>query len=103
MRVGRILTTQHDRSGAGAVRRLENQSHNAAQQALKVQSMLLHPTATSATAFLRRALAILTTQGRHVRSYPFVIQACKALQRREGEAVVYNKAMLGHMIKDYSW
>ena len=38
-----------------------------------------------------------------MRSYPFVIQACKALQRGEVEAVVSNKAILGYMIKDYGW
>src|SRR5215510_3868018 len=35
--------------------------------------------------------------------YPFVIQACKALQRGDVEAVVYDKTILGHMIKDYGW
>jgi polar amino acid transport system substrate-binding protein len=37
------------------------------------------------------------------RSYPFIIQACKALLRGEIEAVVYNKAILDYMIKDYGW
>lgn len=46
---------------------------------------------------------VLLNQGRQVRSYPFVIQACKALQRGEVEAVVSNKAILGYMIKDYGW
>ena len=46
---------------------------------------------------------LLHSQGRQVRAYPFVIQACKALQRGEVEAVVYNKAILSYMIKDYGW
>jgi polar amino acid transport system substrate-binding protein len=46
---------------------------------------------------------LLGAQGLQPRSYPFVIQACKALQRGEVEAVVYNKAILGYMIKDYDW
>ena len=46
---------------------------------------------------------VLRGQGRQVRSYPFIIQACKALQRGEVEAVVSNKAILGYMIKDYGW
>ena len=46
---------------------------------------------------------LLHSQGRQVRAYPFVIQACKALQRGEVEAVVYNKAILSSMIKDYGW
>ena len=37
---------------------------------------------------------LLHSQGRQVRAYPFVIQACKALQRGEVEAVVYSKAIL---------
>ena len=32
-----------------------------------------------------------------------MIQACKALQRGDVEAVVYDKTILGHMIKDYGW
>jgi polar amino acid transport system substrate-binding protein len=37
------------------------------------------------------------------RTYPFIIQACKALLRGEIEAVVYNKAILDYMIKDCGW
>jgi len=51
---------------------------------------------TSGEAFLRH-------QGLPGRSYPFVIQACKALQRGEVEAVVSSKAILGHMLKEYGW
>jgi ABC-type amino acid transport substrate-binding protein len=46
---------------------------------------------------------LLTAQGLAVRRYPFVIQACKALQRGDVEAVVYDKTILSHMIKDYGW
>jgi ABC-type amino acid transport substrate-binding protein len=53
-------------------------------------------TGTSGEEFLR-------SQARQVRAYPFVIQACKALQRGEVEAVVYNKAILSYMIRDYGW
>ena len=51
---------------------------------------------TSGEAFLRH-------QGLPGRSYPFVIQACKALQRGDVEAVVSSKAILGHMLKEYGW
>jgi ABC-type amino acid transport substrate-binding protein len=37
------------------------------------------------------------------RSYPFVIQASKALQRGDVNALIHEKAILGHMIKDYGW
>ena len=37
------------------------------------------------------------------RNYPFAIQAMKALQRGEVQALVYEKAILGHMIKEYHW
>lgn len=37
------------------------------------------------------------------RSYPFVIQASKALQRGDVNALIYEKAILGHMIKEYGW
>jgi len=37
------------------------------------------------------------------RNYPFAIQAVKALQRGEVQALVYEKAILGHMIKEYHW
>jgi len=50
-----------------------------------------------------RGEELLGTQGVQPRSYPFVIQACKALQRGDVDAVVYNKAILGYMIKDYGW
>jgi ABC-type amino acid transport substrate-binding protein len=38
-----------------------------------------------------------------VRTYPFVIQASKALQRGEVQALVYERAIIGHMIKEYGW
>jgi ABC-type amino acid transport substrate-binding protein len=37
------------------------------------------------------------------RNYPFVIQASKALQRGDIQALVYEKPILGHMIKEYGW
>lgn len=37
------------------------------------------------------------------RNYPFVIQASKALQRGEVQALIYEKAILGYMIKEYGW
>jgi ABC-type amino acid transport substrate-binding protein len=46
---------------------------------------------------------LLGAQEWQLRRYPFVIQACKALQRGDVEAVVYDKTVLGHMIKDYGW
>ena len=46
---------------------------------------------------------LLTAQGLALRRYPFVIQACKALQRGDVEAVVYDKTILSHMMKDYGW
>ncbi len=46
---------------------------------------------------------MLTAQGLTVRRFPFVIQACKTLHRGEIETVVYDKAILGHMIKEYGW
>lgn len=45
----------------------------------------------------------LGTQGLPARSYPFVIQASKALQRGDVEALIYERAILGHMIKEYGW
>lgn len=42
-------------------------------------------------------------QGLKPKSFPFVIQASKALQRGEIEALVYERAILGHMIREYSW
>ncbi len=39
----------------------------------------------------------------HGRSYPFVIQASKALQRGDVNALIHEKAILGHMIKEYGW
>ena len=49
------------------------------------------------------AKSFLGAQGLRPRSYPFVIQACKALLRGEIDAVVHNKAILDYMIKDYGW
>jgi ABC-type amino acid transport substrate-binding protein len=45
----------------------------------------------------------LNVQGFSVRTYPFVIQAIKALQRGDVQALVYEKPILGHMIKQYGW
>jgi polar amino acid transport system substrate-binding protein len=45
----------------------------------------------------------LNAQGLTVRSYPFVIQAVKALQRGDVQALIYEKAVIGHMIKQYGW
>jgi polar amino acid transport system substrate-binding protein len=45
----------------------------------------------------------LQTQGIAARGYPFVIHAIKALQRGDTEALVHEKAILGHMIKEYHW
>ncbi len=45
----------------------------------------------------------LNAQGFRQRSYPFVIQAMKALQRGDVQALVYEKPILGHMIKEYGW
>jgi polar amino acid transport system substrate-binding protein len=45
----------------------------------------------------------LNAQGLNTRTYPFVIQAMKALQRGEVQALVYEKAILGYMIKEYGW
>jgi ABC-type amino acid transport substrate-binding protein len=45
----------------------------------------------------------LGAQGLPVRAYPFVIQASKALQRGDVEALVYERPILGHMIKENNW
>jgi ABC-type amino acid transport substrate-binding protein len=45
----------------------------------------------------------LGLQQMSARSYPFVIQASKALQRGDVDALIYEKAILGHMIKEYGW
>lgn len=45
----------------------------------------------------------LAGQGQTARSYPFVIQAAKALKRGEVDALIYERAILGHMIKEYGW
>jgi polar amino acid transport system substrate-binding protein len=45
----------------------------------------------------------LAALGLHARTYPFVIQASKALQRGDVEALIYERAILGHMIKQYGW
>ena len=45
----------------------------------------------------------LRTQGLTARTYPFVIQASKALQRGDVQALVYEKAILGHMTKEFGW
>lgn len=45
----------------------------------------------------------LGLQGLTARSYPFVIQASKALRRGEVEALVFERAILSYMIKEYGW
>jgi ABC-type amino acid transport substrate-binding protein len=45
----------------------------------------------------------LKAQGLVPRTYPFVIQAMKALQRGEVQALVHERAILGHMISGYGW
>ncbi len=45
----------------------------------------------------------LNAQGVRARSYPFVIQAMKALRRGDVQALVYEKPILGHMITEYGW
>ncbi|WP_083269671.1 transporter substrate-binding domain-containing protein [Bosea vaviloviae] len=45
----------------------------------------------------------LGLQGMTARSYPFVIQASKALRRGEVEALVFERPILGYMIKEYGW
>ena len=45
----------------------------------------------------------LGAQGLQARTYPFVIQASKALQRGDVEALIYERPILGHMIKQYGW
>jgi polar amino acid transport system substrate-binding protein len=45
----------------------------------------------------------LNAQGLNTRTYPFVIQAMKSLQRGDVQALVYEKAILGYMIKEYGW
>jgi polar amino acid transport system substrate-binding protein len=45
----------------------------------------------------------LSAQGISARNYPFVIQAVKALERGEVQALVYEKAILGYMFKEYHW
>jgi polar amino acid transport system substrate-binding protein len=45
----------------------------------------------------------LGNQGLTARTYPFVIQASKALQRGDVQALVYEKPILGYMIKEYRW
>jgi ABC-type amino acid transport substrate-binding protein len=45
----------------------------------------------------------LNAQGFRARTYPFVIQAVKALRRGEVQAMVYEKPILGHLITEYGW
>ena len=45
----------------------------------------------------------LIAQSLPARTYPFVIQASKALQRGDVDALVYERAILGHMIKQFGW
>jgi polar amino acid transport system substrate-binding protein len=42
-------------------------------------------------------------QGLSARTYPFVIQASKALQRGDVQALIFEKAIIGYMIKEYGW
>jgi polar amino acid transport system substrate-binding protein len=45
----------------------------------------------------------LTAQGLRARPYSFVIQASKALQRGDVDAMVYERPVIGHMIRQYGW
>jgi polar amino acid transport system substrate-binding protein len=45
----------------------------------------------------------LGAQGMSGRTYPFVIQASKALQRGDVQALIYERPILGYMIKQYGW
>jgi hypothetical protein len=53
--------TPHDRGKADAARRCEDQGHRVVQLPLMEQPMLHHPSATSATASLRRASAMMAS------------------------------------------
>jgi ABC-type amino acid transport substrate-binding protein len=46
---------------------------------------------------------LLAAQGLPFRRFPFVIQACKTLHRGEIETVVYDRAILGHIVKEFGW
>lgn len=45
----------------------------------------------------------VNTNGLAARSFPFVIQASKALQRGDVEALIYERSIVGHMIRQYGW
>lgn len=45
----------------------------------------------------------INTNGLAARSFPFVIQASKALQRGDVEALIYERSIVGHMIRQYGW
>ena len=45
----------------------------------------------------------IATQSFSARTYPFVIQASKALQRGDVQALIFEKAILGYMVKEYGW
>jgi polar amino acid transport system substrate-binding protein len=45
----------------------------------------------------------LAAQGLTARTYPFVIQASKALQRGDVQALIFEKGVLGYMVKEYGW
>jgi polar amino acid transport system substrate-binding protein len=45
----------------------------------------------------------LGTQRLSPRSFPFVIQASKALQRGDVDALIYERPILGYMIQEYGW
>jgi ABC-type amino acid transport substrate-binding protein len=45
----------------------------------------------------------VVAQGLSARNYPFVIQASKALQRGDVQALIFEKAILGYMVKEYGW
>lgn len=42
-------------------------------------------------------------QGLKTTNFAFVIQASKALHRGEVDALIFERAILGHMIKEYGW
>ena len=46
---------------------------------------------------------LVSAQGLAARTYPFVIQASKAVQRGDVQALIFEKAIIGYMIKEYGW
>jgi polar amino acid transport system substrate-binding protein len=72
----------------------------------------LRPSITGPTDLPRARVAVVAgtageqwvgAQGLQPRTYPFVIQASKALQRGEIQALIFEKAIIGYMMKEYGW